>query len=308
MRNLIRIHCKRFWFRWETFAVTMLNLLLAVICFLAASFLYESGSIRNNEFFSIMRVTTIISVAFTLAAVIFIEINTLATGAIRNSLIAGYTKTQVFLSKFIAVGVFSIVQGTLFLLPPMFANKWIDLPVQYVVSMLLVYIAVSCIAMTVCLVSDRPTIYVVVCIGCLIGLMFGGRLIAVDLSRSRYSYIDIEQGTLVTEDNMWYVSSPKREILEQCIRFNPVQPIEDYCVWYFENINSIRFSIDNMKRAEGEVQSEVEKEKAQLVLKEIEDKYQLYMKRMQLFPIYQTVFLLLLAGGGAVIFRKRNIK
>ncbi len=308
MRNLIRIHCKRFWFRWETFAVTMLNLLLAVICFLAASFLYESGSIRNNEFFSTMRVTTIISVAFTLAAVIFIEINTLATGAIRNSLIAGYTKTQVFLSKFIAVGVFSIVQGTLFLLPPMFANKWIDLPVQYVVSMLLVYIAVSCIAMTVCLVSDRPTIYVVVCIGCLIGLMFGGRLIAVDLSRSRYSYIDIEQGTLVTVDNMWYVSSPKREILEHCIRFNPVQPIEDYCVWYFENINSIRFSIDNMKRAEGEVQSEVEKEKAQLVLKEIEDKYQLYMKRMQLFPIYQTVFLLLLAGGGAVIFRKRNIK
>lgn len=308
MRNLIRIHCKRFWFRWETFAVTMLNLLLAVICFLAASFLYESGSIRNNEFFSIMRVTTIISVAFTLAAVIFIEINTLATGAIRNSLIAGYTKTQVFLSKFIAVGVFSIVQGTLFLLPPMFANKWIDLPVQYVVSMLLVYIAVSCIAMTVCLVSDRPTIYVVVCIGCLIGLMLGGRLIAVDLSRSRYSYIDIEQGTLVTVDNMWYVSSPKREILEHCIRFNPVQPIEDYCVWYFENINSIRFSIDNMKRAEGEVQSEVEKEKAQLVLKEIEDKYQLYMKRMQLFPIYQTVFLLLLAGGGAVIFRKRNIK
>lgn len=308
MRNLIRIHCKRFWFRWETFAVTMLNLLLAVICFLAASFLYESGSIRNNEFFSIMRVTTIISVAFTLAAVIFIEINTLATGAIRNSLIAGYTKTQVFLSKFIAVGVFSIVQGTLFLLPPMFANKWIDLPVQYVVSMLLVYIAVSCIAMTVCLVSDRPTIYVVVCIGCLIGLMFGGRLIAVDLSRSRYSYIDIEQGTLVTVDNMWYVSSPKREILEHCIRFNPVQPIEDYCVWYFENINSIRFSIDNMKRAEGEVQSEVEKEKAQLVLKEIEDKYQLYMKRMQLFPIYQTVFLLLLAGGGAVIFRKRNLK
>lgn len=308
MRNLIRIHCKRFWFRWETFAVTMLNLLLAVICFLAASFLYESGSIRNNEFFSIMRVTTIISVAFTLAAVIFIEINTLATGAIRNSLIAGYTKTQVFLSKFIAVGVFSIVQGTLFLLPPMFANKWIDLPVQYVVSMLFVYIAVSCIAMTVCLVSDRPTIYVVVCIGCLIGLMFGGRLIAVDLSRSRYSYIDIEQGTLVTVDNMWYVSSPKREILEHCIRFNPVQPIEDYCVWYFENINSIRFSIDNMKRAEGEVQSEVEKEKAQLVLKEIEDKYQLYMKRMQLFPIYQTVFLLLLAGGGAVIFRKRNIK
>lgn len=308
MRNLIRIHCKRFWFRWETFAVTMLNLLLAVICFLAASFLYESGSIRNNEFFSIMRVTTIISVAFTLAAVIFIEINTLATGAIRNSLIAGYTKTQVFLSKFIAVGVFSIVQGTLFLLPPMFANKWIDLPVQYVVSMLLVYIAVSCIAMTVCLVSDRPTIYVVVCIGCLIGLMFGGRLIAVDLSRSRYSYIDIEQGTLVTVDNMWYVSSPKREIMEHCIRFNPVQPIEDYCVWYFENINSIRFSIDNMKRAEVEVQSEVEKEKAQLVLKEIEDKYQLYMKRMQLFPIYQTVFLLLLAGGGAVIFRKRNIK
>ena len=308
MRNLIRVHCKRFWFRWETFAVTMLNLLLVVICFLAASFLYESGSLRNNGFFFIMRVTTIISVAFTLTAVIFIEINTLATGAIRNPLIAGYTKTQIFLSKFIAVGVFSIVQGSLFLIPPMLANKWIDRPVQYVVSMLLVYAAVSCIAMTVCLISDRPTIYVVVCIGCLIGLMFGGRMIAANLSSSRYSSIDIEQGTLVTEENMWYVSSPKREILEQCIRFNPVQPIEDYCVWYFENMNSIHFSIDSMKRAEEGMQSEVEKEKSQLILKVIEDQYQIYTNRMQLFPIYQTAFLLLLAGGGAVIFRKRNLK
>lgn len=309
MRNLIRIHCKRFLFRWETFAVTMLNLLLTVICFLAASFLYESGSIRNNEFSSIMRVTTIISIAFTLTAVIFIEINTLATGAIRNPLIAGYSKTQIFLSKFIAVGVFSIVQGALFLIPPMVANKWIDRPVQYVVSMLLVYVAVSCIAMTVCLLSDRPTIYVVVCIGCLIGLMFGGRMIAANLSRSRYSYIGIEQGTLVTEENMWYVSSPKRGILEQCIRFNPVQPIEDYCVWYFDNMNSIRFSMDNMmKQAEEATQSEVEIEQAQLILEEIEDKYLIYTTRMELFPIYQTAFLLLLAGGGAVIFRKRNLK
>ena len=308
MRNLIRVNCKRFLFRWETFAVTMLNLLLTVICFLAASFLYESGSIRNNGFFSIMRVTTIISIALTLTAVIFIEINTLATGAIRNPLIAGYTKIQIFLSKFIAVGVFSIVQGSLFLTPPIVANKWIDRPVQYVVSMLLVYVAVSCNAMTVCLVSDRPTKYVVVCIGCLIGLMFGGRMIAANLSRSRYSSIHVEQGTLVTEEDMWYVSSPKREIMEQCIRFNPVQPIEDYCVWYFENMDSIHFSIDNMKRREEELQSEVEIEMAQLVLKEIEDRYQIYTNRMQLFPIYQTVFLLLLASGGAVIFRKRNMK
>ncbi len=308
MRNLIRIHCKRFLFRWETLAVTMLNLLLTVICFLAVSFLYESNMIRSNGFPSIMRVTTIISVALTLAAVIFIEINTLSTGAIRNPLIAGYTKTQIFLSKFIAVGVFSIVQGALFLIPPMFANKWIDRPVQYVVSMLLVYVAVCCLAMTVCLVSDRPTIYVVVCIGCLIGLLFGGRLIAGDLRIQRYSSIDIEQGTLVTEENMFYVSSPKREIMEQCVRFNPVQPIEDYCGWYFENMNSIHFSIDSMKRAEEEAQSEMEKEKVQLILKQIEDLYLIYTNRMKLFPIYQTAFLLLLAGGGAVIFRKRNLK
>ena len=128
------------------------------------------------------------------------------------------------------------------------------------------------------------------------------------IQHQRYISIDIEQGTLVTEEDMFYVSSPKREIMEQCVRFNPMQPIEDYCGWYFENMNSIHFSIDSMKRAEEEAQSEMEKEKVQLILKQIEDLYLIYTNRMKLFPIYQTAFLLLLAGGGAVIFRKRNLK
>ena len=41
MRNLIRIHCKRFLFRWETFAVTLLNILLMVIGVLAARLMFD---------------------------------------------------------------------------------------------------------------------------------------------------------------------------------------------------------------------------------------------------------------------------
>lgn len=308
MRNLIRIHCKRFLFRWETFAATMLNLLLTVFCTLAALLMYEPEDLNNETFYNVMHTVSIISIAFTMTAVIFTEINTLATGAIRNPLIAGYSKGQVFLSKYIAVGIFSIVQGALFLLPPVLANIWIDHPVLYTVSMLLVYALVSCIAMTVCLLTDRPTIYVVVYIGCLIALLLGGKVISSVLDRPQFDSVTINQETIVKEENIWYVPSPQRDILEQYIMVNPVQPINEYGGWYFKHKDTSGFEMDSWKRALAHSANELETEYNQFMLKQSEDALHLHTDRFKLFPIYQIVFLILFAYSSMVIFRKRNLK
>lgn len=305
MRNLIRMHCKRFLFRWETFAVTLMNLLLMLISFFAASFLYEPDLIFNDQFFGFMRVTTIISVALTMVAVIFIEINTLATGAVRNPLIAGYTKTQVFLSKFIAVGVFSMIEGAIFLIPPVLASTWNDKPVQYVCAMLLVYAAVSCIAMTVCLVTDRPTVYVVVLMGCLIGLFFGGKLASTGLDNEKVLPVTPQHDTM---DNPWYVPSPQRDILEQCVRLNPLQPIDEYYNWYLLERDTVCYSIKSMQDTFETIENESYKEYYRIMIPELKESLDRHDTRIALFPLYQTAFLLLFAGGGAVVFRKRNLK
>lgn len=308
MRNLIRIYCKRYLFRWETFAVTMLNLLLTVFCTLAAVLLFEPDNLYNESFYNIMHALSLISICFTMAAVIFTEINTLATGAVRNPLIAGYSKGQVFLSKYIAVGIFSIVQGTLFLLPPVLANIWIDHPVLYTVSMLLVYAVVSCIAMTVCLLTDRPTVYVVICIGSLIALLLGGKAVSSLLDIPEFISVRIQQETIVKEENTWYVPSPQRDILEQCIMINPVQPLNEYGGWYFKHKDTSNFAIDSWTYTLAQSTNEAETEYNQLMLQESKNARHLHTDRFKLFPVYQTAFLILFGFGSMVIFRKRNLK
>lgn len=306
MRNLIRIHCKRYLFRWEAFAVTMLNLLLTVFCTMAAILMYDPNY-RNDDFYNIMHVVSLISIGCTMVAVIFTEINTLATGAVRNPLIAGYSKDQVFLSKYIAVGIFSIVQGALFLLPPVLANIWIDHPVLYTVSMLLVYAVASCIAMTVCLLTDRPTVYVVVCIGCLVALLLGGKAVSSLLDTPQF-HVEIEQETIVKEEDVWYVPSPQRNILEQCIRVNPVQPVNEYGGWYFKHKNTSDFLINSWRSALAQSANEVETEYNQTMLQQSENALHLHTDRIKLFPIYQTAFLILFGLCSMAIFRKRNLK
>ena len=308
MRNLIRIHCKRYLFRWESFAVTMLNLLLTVFCTLAALLMYEPENLNNEPFYNVMHTVSLISIAFTMTAVIFTEINTLATGAIRNPLIAGYSKGQVFLSKFIAVGIFSIVQGALFLLPPVLANIWIDVPVLYTISMLLVYVVVSCIAMSVCLLTDRPTVFVVICIGCLVGLLLGGKALTSISDIPQFNSVRIEQETLSKDENTWYVPSTQRDILEQCIMVNPMQPINEYGGWYFKHQDTSGFAIDSWKNALIQSTSEIEKEYNQFMLKQSEDALSHHTNRFKILPIYQIVFLVIFASVSVTIFRKRNLK
>ena len=315
MRNLIHVSCKRYLFRWETFAVTLLNLLLTILCTVASTPLSEAGDPDgggHQAFYMIIFVISLVSLCLTMAAVIFTEVNTLATGAIRNLLIAGYRKEQIFLSKYIAVGIFSIVQGMLFLLPPVLVsitvNKWIDHPVYYMVSMLLMYAAVSCMTMTVCLLTDRPAMYVALCICCFFALLYGGNSISSSLDISQYSSVEVREDGIIKTEDPWYVPSPKRDILEQCIMISPVQPILEYGNWYSESMwataDGIRAWEGMLSRADNEGDAEY----CRWNLQEINRILQTHTNRVKRFPIYQTAFIVVFGLGSMVIFKKRDLK
>ena len=306
MRNLIRIHCKRFLFRWETFAVTLLNILLMVIGVLAARLMFDPETM-NFDFYSLIHVITLVSVLAVLTAVIFIEINTLSTGAIRNPLIAGYSKGQVFLSKYISVIVFSAVQGAIVLLPTVLANVWTDRPVSFTLSMLLVYMTVYALAMTVCLLSDRPTVYVVILFGVLLGLLFGGTAVSEILNRPQYQGIDLQEDHIDKLPNPWYLPSPKRDILEQVHRLNPMQPLVEYQL-YLENFGNYAYTTQYFETALNQAEDDLHREYAGLLKQQWEERYIPHIRRLELFPYYQCGLLLMIGAGGILLFRTRNLK
>lgn len=168
MRNLFLVHCKRYVYRWETRAVTLLNLLLAFI-------VVAAPPPESENRYAVFSACILISLCCTGAAVIIIELNNNSMGALRNYLIAGYSKECVFLSKYIAAALFSAAEGAVCILLPVLlpnpeAGEIMQRPKLFIATMLLMYVSVCCISMTVCLLSERPTIGCVIFIGVFAGL------------------------------------------------------------------------------------------------------------------------------------------
>lgn len=312
MRNLILVHCKRFFFRWEAFAVTLFNLFLSVCSIMFAVLLYDPVSIIYIDFHQIIYAVTIVSLCCTAAAVTFIEINTLSTGAARNLLIAGYSKAQVFLSKYVAVAVFSVMQGAILFVPLVIANDVTEIPVRLTVSMLLMYAAVSCILMTVCLLSDRPTVYTVIAIGFLVLCNAGGNTFSRLLAHPQYVEVNLDPDTktLVQFDDPKYVSSPAREIIDQALCMNPVQPIFEYYEWYLQIGDSIDYqkSIQTFEMQIAESKDDDQRKAIQTEMENYKLKYGSHLNRIVVFPYYQISVLAVFCIGGTLIFRKRNLK
>ena len=302
VRNLIRVHCKRFFFRWETFAVTLWNLLLTFLCIYFVVLLPE----KMLHMSTIVLTAGVISAACTAAAVISIEISTLSTGAVRNMLIAGHTKGQIYLSKYLTVGVFGIVQGALFLIPAVLYGDWVETPVLFTATTLLVYAALACIAMTACLITDRPTVSVVVCIGCVFGLLFGGTAISSRLDKVRYNVES--RYPLIVNENPWYIPAPQRDGLELFLRANPVYPYVEYCEWYFGGVKILYDTLNSPWASADANDNPLLVEYYQLIEDQNKSQLQRHTERLQLFPLYQTAFLVLFACCGMIIYRKRNLK
>lgn len=299
MRNLIRIHCKRFLFRWEAYAVTLINLGLGIVSAIFVPELLAGASFPGGDVF--FPVFYLISLSCTMVSVILMEVSTLNNGTIRNQLIAGYTKVQIFLSKYIADFAYGIIQGILmmFILP--FSGIAGEYTIPFAISLILIYGVVSCIVLTFCMLSERRTTSVLICIACLFTLMIGGMQISGRLDANQYFYelSRKDHETVEQTENLFYIPSPGRDILEQIVRVNPMQPIYEFQLWYlpcdtfYYAKNNDRLDYDPVYRAQW---------------KDIEAEYQRHTNRLSVFPYYQAGFLVFLCAGGALIFRKRDLK
>ncbi len=301
MRNLIRIHCKRFLFRWEAIAASLINLMIGIVSAVFIPSMYMDRFSGSEYFFPIFYFA---SLSCTMVSVILMEVNTLSHGTLRNQLIAGYTKVQIFLSKYIADFAYGILQGILMMFMLPFSGIAGKYTILFAVSLVLIHGVVSCIVLTFCMLSERRTTSALLCIACLLIMALGTVQITGRLDANQYFYElsrkDYE--TVEKTENLFYISSPNRDVLEQVVRINPMQPIYEYAIWYLPNTfynkdyytkNHDRLDYDPVYRSQWA---------------DIEAEYQRHTNRLSVFPYYQAGFLMFLCAGGALIFRKRNLK
>lgn len=172
MRNLIRVHCKRFFFRWETYALTLWNLFLGMVSLYLASVLYwDYGASSRTGFIWFFLLFYVLALGGTIAGVTSMETNNLSSGGLRNLVLGGYSKVQIFISKYLVMTLFGAVQGALFIAPVTFLRVAGDYAVGLLISSILVFAAFACAIMACCLMTDRQTTAVLCC-------FFGAALLA----------------------------------------------------------------------------------------------------------------------------------
>ena len=310
MRNLFFVHCRRFLFRWESFAVTLVNILLAVFAVLNTTM----GFFALKGF---MPAIILISLCCTAAAVTFIELSTISTGAIRNPMISGYSKGIVFLSKFFAISLFSAAEGAICIVPPVLtanlgSEPITETPALFTFTILLMFAAVCCISMTVCLLFEHPTVSVIICIGALAGIFFGGKQAAIALDFPQYILdVDYENDVVNTIPNLGYIGAPKRDVYDQLLKCSPVQPLNEYeRYWEYRNTDALyRNNLEaEMQRAALHPEQKVHAENARLNLEIVNARIENHAGRIALFPVYQCAVLSAVCIAGTLIFRKRNLK
>lgn len=302
MRKLIIVHFKRFWFRWETFAVTLWNLLLGLLsAYLASQLYFDRGfNSSHNDFVYFYLLFTVLSLCGTMSAVLLMETANLNSGALRNYLLGGYTKTQIVVSKFFVNTVFGMMQGLLFVLPVVIMKMAKDMTLTFLLSAVLLHAAVSGVSMIGLLLAERPSVAAVCCIFGFFFLAAGSVRGAKALDEPQYKYSFTYSMNEVDEmPNLFYVSEPERTVLEAAVRLDPMQPVYEYIMWYLP-ITDLDYDRWEMFVAPNKM---AEMEKAQYG-----EKMQRHKNRIRLLPYYQLIVLAVTGICGTLIFRKRNLK
>ncbi|WP_294476876.1 ABC transporter permease subunit [uncultured Ruminococcus sp.] len=162
---------------------------------------------------------------------------------IRNKIIIGYTKSQVFLSELLTILVITIITYLLMILPfgIMTANFWMKLPVmgvvRIVILLLLVYLAMISLTTAICFVSCNRTASAIIAILLAFGLYLTDYEIRYVLNQPEILHYETRQydddGNETyqkrDEPNPQYVSGTKRAVLSVINYCNPVAAI-DNCV------------------------------------------------------------------------------
>jgi len=187
-----------------------------------------------------------------------------------------------------------------------------DNPFLFLITALLVYAELSCIAMAVCLLTDRAIVYVVILIGCLAGLMFGGNLLSSSFDKNQFLFEEtVADSEMVLQKNEspYYIHSPIRDFYEQILRISLLQPVNEYGdLYYNDKLSAAKISINYWKNEAENAVSEEQREQNLYMMEEIQTRMKRHTDRLSFFPYYQVGVLLIVCFGGTLLFRKRNLK
>jgi hypothetical protein len=309
MRNIIRFRLKRYLFRWDTFAAAIINIIIGFISGTALIMLYQEESRPRYEdyFFPAAYLTALFC---TMSAVMITELNNLSNGAVRNQLIAGYAKLQIYLSSFFTVMLYSIVQGALMVLPTyFFGRQYISgenagtYSAHFIITLILIYPVVSCAALTVCLLCNKSNTAVLICAVTVMVLFMSGLFVDKRLDEAQYKSNYYHR----IKENMMYVESPEREALDICQCFSPIQPVFDLTDYYIsagrkaEELEIIHKNPQRkyQYRVYTPYRLEIDSKKA---------RYTEHTDRIPIFMYCQTALMILTGTVGAFAFRRRDLK
>ena len=278
MMKLLRAGFRRYFkniFTWITFAIIFL------IGCLGAT---EVGPHSSPD--DIYLLSLVIGIPAMITLCIGMEVG---SGAVRNKIVKGYRKGQIFLCELIMAltiaFVMFVITGASFILPNLPILKTIPFEVlcKIVIGMIMMNLGVAVIAVAIsCLIHNRA-ISAVLSLVLIIGILFMGYYLNDQLNNPEFFDAYSSDGTWIqnAHRNPNYVDGTQRVIYEILYDANPMGQMIEY-----SEILSPYFTPHYVKL-------ETPKEE---------------MDFINSAPLYSLGIILIVSSAGYILFRKKNVK
>lgn len=326
MRNLMHANFIRYISRLSTLIAFMISLTLGLVtAFDSSKESYVNGI--KNDYFS-PELQYLLFVFFLAVIVSVVNIGSeFAAGTIRNKLVSGYTKMEIFFSELILSLIFSVILFILYYLP-FIVKGWkylgdLDYILGVTALLLLSILSLTVFAVFLCFLTENRIIAVVIGIMVVVVMLMSADAVEKRLKEPQYNQETIyEDGSrmlvmgngvirtfsdnAITDDvgvkeirdipNPKYVDGIFRKVLSFALEINCFQRIKD-SIEFFNRQNMLKYGESGLPHNIAEdIVSEYERLNEETV-----DKIGLEM-------VYNVLLIVAFASVGVLIFRKKNIR
>ncbi len=326
MRNLMHANFIRYINRLSTLIAFMISLTLGLVtAFDSSKESYVNGI--KNDYFS-PELQYLLFVFFLAVIVSVVNIGSeFASGAIRNKLVSGYTKMEIFFSELILSLIFSVILFILYYLP-FLVKGWkylgdLDYILGVTALLLLSILSLTAFAVFLCFLTENRIIAVVIGIMVVVIMLMSADAVAKRLKEPQYNQETIyEDGSrmlvmgngairtfsdnAITDDvgvkeirdipNPKYVDGIFRKVLSFALEINCFQRIKD-SIEFFNRQNMLKYG-------ESGLPDDIAKD----IALEYEKLNEETVDKIRLEMIYNVLLIVAFASVGVLIFRKKNIR
>ena len=326
MRNLMHANFIRYISRLSTLIAFMISLTLGLVtAFDSSKESYVNGI--KNDYFS-PELQYLLFVFFLAVIVSVVNIGSeFAAGTIRNKLVSGYTKMEIFFSELILSIIFSVILFILYYLP-FIVKGWkylgdLDYILEVTALLLLSILSLTVFAVFLCFLTENRIIAVVIGIMVVVVMLMSADAVEKRLKEPQYNQETIyEDGSrmlvmgngvirtfsdnAITDDvgvkeirdipNPKYVDGIFRKVLSFALEINCFQRIMD-SIEFFNRQNMLKYG-------ESGLPDDIAKD----IALEYERLNEETVDKIGLEMVYNVLLIVAFASVGVLIFRKKNIR